>query len=736
MPSACSRRWGCPMTDRNVSRRGPRLAALALAAGTAFAAHADEGMWLPAQLPEIAGQLREAGFRGDPAELADLTKPPLNAVVRVGGGTGAFVSGDGLLLTNHHVAFGVIQYNSSAGRDLIADGYIATDRSQELPANPDYRVRVTTGFDKVTDRVLAGARGKTGREYHDAVETARKALVAECEQEPGNRCSVVDVHYGMDFYLVTQLELRDIRLAYAPPDAIGSYGGEIDNFMWPRHSGDFTLLRAYVGPDGKPADRSPDNVPYAPPAHLQVSTAAVAEGDFAMLAGYPGRTYRHRMASEFEQQVGWQLPARVALYDGLLDTIAAQTEGQPELKVRYASTVASLENGLKRAQGELEGLERSNAVEVRAADEAAMLAWLQEQGDAAATLADIDAAREVLAAASATRERDQLIATLRRTEVFDAALRLQRLALERGKPDARRESGYQLRDEPLIRAGLERVQRRYAEPVEKALLADLVRQYIALPADQHLPEFDQVFGTGPEAVGPRIDALYAGTTLDEGPVRLGWMEADPAALAGSTDTLLQAAATLLPALLRIEDEAKARDGELLRLRPSYMRALVDYTHSQGRAFYPDANSTLRVSYGRVSTMQPRDGVRYLPLTTVAGIVEKHTGQAPFDAPERLLQAIAASDFGNTADEVLGTQTVNLLTNLDTTGGNSGSPVLDADGRIIGLNFDSNWESVSASWMYDPRYKRAIHVDMRYMRWLMDKVYPAHHLLAEMGLPVD
>src|SRR5690606_14973639 len=577
MPSTCSRRWDCPMTDRNTPRRGPRLAALALAAGTAFAAHADEGMWLPAQLPEIATQLREAGFEGDPAELADLTRPPLNAVVRVGGGTGAFVSGDGLLLTNHHVAFGVIQYNSSAERDLIANGYTAATRADELPANPDYRVRVTTGFDRVTDQVLAGARGKTGRDYHDAVEAARKALVAECEQVPGNRCSVVDVHYGMDFYLVTQLELRDIRLAYAPPDAIGGYGGEIDNFMWPRHSGDFTLLRAYVGPDGRPADPSSDNVPYTPPAHLQVSTAAVAEGDFAMLAGYPGRTFRHRMASEFAQQVEWQLPSRVALYDGLLDTIAARTEGQPELKVRYASTVASLENGLKRAQGELEGLERSNAVAVGAAEEAAMLAWLRQQGEAAPILADIEAAQAVLASATATRERDQLIATLGRTEVFDAALRLQRLALERGKPDAERESGYQLRDEPLIRAGLERVQRRYAEPVETALLANLVRQYQALPADQHLPEFDRVFGTDPAMVEQRIDALYAGSTLDEAPVRLGWMDADPAALAGSDDALLQAAATLLPALLRIEDEAKAREGELLRLRPSYVRALVDYT---------------------------------------------------------------------------------------------------------------------------------------------------------------
>jgi hypothetical protein len=200
--------------------------------------------------------------------------------------------------------------------------------------------------------------------------------------------------------------------------------------------------------------------------------------------------------------------------------------------------------------------------------------------------------------------------------------------------------------------------------------------------------------------------------------------------------LLKAAAALQPALLRLEGEAKQRAGELLRLRPSYMQALIAYRKSQGKAVYPDANSTLRVSYGKVSALTPRDGVDYRPLTTVAGIVEKNTGVVPFNAPKPLLDAIAKGDFGSTADAALGTQTVNFMTNLDTTGGNSGSPVLDANGKLIGLNFDSNWEAVSASWMFDPRYKRAIHVDMRYLRWLLAKVYPAPQLLKELNLPAE
>lgn len=723
---------------RATMRRRPFALSVSLALSMGVgAAHADEGMWMPSQLPDIAKQLKAAGFKGQARDLAELARPPMNAVVKVGGASGAFVSKDGLVLTNHHVAFGVIQYNSKPGRDLIRDGYIAADRAAELPANPDYRVLVTTGFDRITDRILAGTAGKRGRAYFDAVDTATKAAVAECEREPGYRCSVADMYYGTDFYLVRQLELRDVRLVYAPPNEIGNYGGEIDNFVWPRHAGDFTLLRAYVGKDGKPADYSPDNVPYVPPAHLQVSTRNVKEGDFAMLAGYPGVTFRHRMASEFASQVEWQLPSRVAVYQRMIDVVERTAAKDESARVAYASQVRGLKNNLKRAQGELDGLRRSDAVRVRREDESAMLAWLARQPDATATRADIDAAQAVLDARSATRDRDQLLALVQsQTQLLRAALTVQRLAHERIKPDAQRDAGYQQRDEVLITGQLKQAQRRYAPQVEKALLTELLTQYLALPADQRMPKFDAVFGTTPAQLKQNLDALYAGTKLGDEAQRLAAMQADQTTLAASDDTLLKAAATLLPAILRMDAESKEGAGELLRLRPAYMRALIAYRNSQGRAVYPDANSTLRVSYGRISAMDPRDGVHYRPLTTVQGIVEKHTGEEPFNAPQPLRDAIARGDFGTTAEPSLKTQTVNLLTNLDTTGGNSGSPVLDAQGRLIGLNFDSNWEAVSASWMYDPRFKRAIHVDMRYLRWLLAKVYPAPHLLEEMNLPEE
>jgi hypothetical protein len=708
---------------------------LGAAMALALDAKADEGMWLPSQLPSIAKNLKDAGFRGDPNALADLTRAPLNAVVRIGGGTGSFVSADGLVVTNHHVAFGVIQYNTRPDRDLINEGYVAADRAGELPANPDYRLRVTVGFDKVTERILADAKGKTGRAYYDAVDAASKALVAECEKEAGIRCSVANMFYGRDFYLIRQLELRDIRLVYAPPRAIGNYGDEIDNFVWPRHAGDFTVLRAYVGKDGKPADFSPDNVPYHPPSHLRIATEGVAEGDFVMLAGYPGITYRHRTAAEFADQVQWRLPTSVAVLKALQDIIEAQGKADKEAGIRYASQLQSLKNGIKRFSGEFEGLERSDAVTVRRGDETAMLAWLATQPDGKALRPSIDQAMTLIAQGKDVRERDLLVGLLStQTQLMRGALSVDRLSIERPKADAERESGYQKRDEELIQSQLKQIQRRYDPRMEKALVTSLMTRYQALPDAQRLPEVDKVFGRTPAELASALDRIYGGTRFGDEGERTRLFSAAPADLARSDDALLVAARTLRPALLRIEDEKKGREGDLLRLRPAYMQALIAYREKQGRAVYPDANSSLRVSYGKVTPLAARDAVTYAPLTTVQGIVEKNTGKFPFDAPKPLIDAIAKGDFAGYTDAKTGAMPVDFLSNLDTTGGNSGSPVLNAKGELVGLNFDSNWEAVSASWMYDPRYKRAIHVDMRYMRWLMDKVYPAPALLRELGVP--
>ncbi len=713
-----------------MNRTLPLAASLALLLSST--ARADEGMWMPSQLPALSDPLREAGFRGNPQDLADVTQAPLSAVVKVGGGTGAFVSGDGLLLTNHHVAYGVIQYNTKAGANLIDDGFVAADRAGELPANPDFRVLVTTAFDKVTDQVLAQAKGKSGRAYFDAVDQASKRLVADCEAQGHVRCSVASMNYGSDFYRMTQLELRDIRLVYAPPRAIGNYGDEIDNFMWPRHAGDFTFLRAYVGRDGKPADYSADNVPYQAPAFLKVAVDGPKDGDFAMLAGYPGTTYRNRTAAEFKAQVEHVLPARVAVFDAMIDTIEQAGKANADARTRYASQLQSLKNNRKRAAGELEGLLRSDAVRLRGEDEAGMLA--ATRGARAQQIAQL---QTILAEGGAQGDRDLLLGLIAtQTQLMRSALMLERLRIESAKPDAQRDTGYQQRDQALIEGMLRQVQRRYDPATEQALLTVLISRYQQLPEAQRVPAFDQAFGRTSQSLAQALDMLYAGTALGTEAERLSRFAAARQGKPLAEDPLIALAAKLVPAQLQLEDARKAREGDQLRLRPAYMQALTAWRAKQGHASYPDANSTLRVSFGRVTPLNPRDAVTYAPVTTVAGVVEKNTGAVPFDAPAPLLEAIAKGDFGSTADPVLKTQTVDFLTNLDTTGGNSGSPVLNAKGELMGLNFDSNWEAVSASWWYDPRYKRAIHVDARYIRWLLAKVYPAPALLQEMQLPAE
>src|SRR5690606_21247769 len=478
---------------------------------------------------------------------------PMSAVVSLGGCTASFVSPQGLVVTNHHCAHGAIQLNSTPDNNLIANGFNAPTPADELSAGPGARVLVTDRFERITDRILAAARGTTGRAYYDAIDAASKAAVAECEAEPGYRCSVVDMYYGTDFHLVRQLAIRDVRLAYAPPDALGRYGAEIDNLMWPRHSGDFTFYRAYVGPDAKPAAYSPDNVPFRPAAWLTVSTDPLAEGDFAMLAGYPGRTFRHRTAAEFADQVEWQLPARVELMTALLAAVERGSAGDADADVRYAAQVAGLKNTLKRAQGEPDGLRRSDAVAERGRQEAAMLDWLASQPDAGATRADIDAAATVIASARDTRERDQLFGLMQaQTQLLGGAMRLQRLALERGKPDAERESGYQLRDEARIEAALRQAQRRYAPAVERAILAELLGRHAALPAEQRVPEVDAVFGTDAATIASRLERLYAGAALADEAERLRLFAAAPAEVQAATDPLMQAAATLQQADLRFE----------------------------------------------------------------------------------------------------------------------------------------------------------------------------------------
>ncbi len=692
-------------------------------------ANAAEGMWTPEQLPEIAGPLQQAGLELDPATLTDLAAHPMGAIVSLGGCSASFVSPQGLVVTNHHCAYGAIQLNSTAERNLLRDGFSAERPADEISAGPAARVFITREIRDVTRKVLAKVTARlSDRQRHDAVDAARKALVATCETTAGQRCSVVSFFGGLTYRLFVQLEIRDVRLVYAPPEAIGGFGGEVDNWTWPRHTGDFAFYRAYVGPDGKPAAFAAENVPYRPEHHLRMARQPLQAGDFVMVAGYPGSTSRYRLADEIEAVIRWTYPQQIRRYTELMDIVDAAGPAGSDIAIKYASTMAGWGNARKNFSGQLEGFARADALGQKRREEAALTQWLQARPAGAKTLAELAALREHVSKGRATRERDLVLATLNSSGLFTAARSLHRLSVERGRADAERENGYQQRDETRIEASLRQLERRLDAGVDRQLLRHALLAYAKLPVDQRMAELDgwlQVApgaAFGPETIDTALAALYAKTELGDTDTRLRWFAATGKDIEASSDSFLQFAITLGPALLRIENARKAHEGGLLRLLPGYLQATLDYRRSEGRATYPDANGTLRITFGKVGGVNPRDGLSYLPFTTTAGVLAKHTGVDPFDATSPQVAAIA------TALAV----PVNFLADLDVTGGNSGSATLNSRGELVGLIFDMTWESVASNWVFNPALTRTIHVDQRYMLWIMREVYPAAALLRELG----
>ena len=698
---------------------------------------AKEGMYTPGQLPEIAEDLRATGLEVSPEALSDLTGFPMGAIVQLQGCSGSFVSDEGLVVTNHHCARGSVQYNSTAENNYLENGFLAKTMSAELPAAPGSRVYVTTAISDVTDRVRDGIDALSPSERYDAVDQRVKDITAECEQEAGYRCLVASFYGGKEFTLIKRLEVKDVRLVYAPADSIGKYGGDVDNWMWPRQTGDFAFYRAYVAPDGSSAEYSEDNVPYRPAHHLKVSGAGLKDGDFVMAAGYPGSTNRYTRLNEVENTFEWTYPTFVTLLNDWIDTIETAAPEGSDARVKYESRLAGLNNYEKNLRGQIDGARRVGLVDRRAEREAALNAWIAADPARAGYAEAIDQL-DALSEESATAARTNFwYGNVTRPQLFGVAQRLYRLAKEKEKPNAQRESGYQERDMAFFRQGLQALDRRYDPAVDKAEWLLFLKGYLAQPADERVPAFDQALGltgvTDPAQAAQIIDRYYADTTLDDADARLALMDARVDELESSQDPFIKLAVALYDYGYNLEQEAEERGGRALALRPAYMDAITQWQRSQGEATYPDANSTLRVTYGKVKGGSPADGLEYLPFTTLEGIVQKDTGIAPFNAPARELEAIAAKDYGPYELKSLGSVPVNFLSDLDSTGGNSGSATLNARAELVGLLFDGTFESVNSDWYFDPRVTRTIHVDTRYMLWVMDKVDGAQNLIEEMDV---
>jgi len=707
------------------------------------AARAVEGMWMPSQVPELAGDLKRLGFQGDPEAFADLTGQPMGAIVSLGFRTASLVSPDGLIVTNHHCVDGFLQYNSAPGKNLVQDGFLAKSRKEELPAGPGTRIWVAESIEDVTGEVLEGLdAGVPDREYYGRIEDQIKAETASCETG-GYRCRVSSFFGGSRYFRIRYQEIRDVRLVYAPAEGIGVFGGETDNFRWPRHTGDWGYLRAYVASDGKPADYAAENVPYKPKHWLQVSPKGASPGDLVMVVGYPGRTQRHRTYEEVRETVEEGIPRRTRISEERVAILKRLAEEGEDLAIKVGGRIRGMENGLTYRRGILAGMIKGGVLELRRKQEAELTAWIEADPDRTAKYGDVlPRIRSILEDRQKTRDRDNALRGLYAgSTLLNSADTFYRIARERLKPDAEREIGYQDRDFERTRQRQQRAQRSLDIRVDRALFRHAILEAARLKPGERIVALDHAVGikagmaeqSRTAAVDKFLDRYYADTRMAVLDARLAMMEKSTAQLEKLDDPAMKLAIGLFSLIHETEESGKTRSGALAKLRPRYMSALLE---KAGGRLYPDANGTLRITYGTVKGAPAADGVYYTPQTTLAGLAAKNKGEGDFNAPGNLMTAIEALRNGKATrflDEKLGDVPVNFLSDLDTTGGNSGSPTLNAEGELCGLLFDGTFEAMAADYLFDGRTTRSIHVDSRFMLWVMQEVDHADNLLKELGI---
>jgi hypothetical protein len=706
------------------------LGLVLLAAGLAVFAAADDGMWMPHQMKAL--NLKALGLQMDPENLYKKDGTGLmSAVVNLGGGTGEFVSPDGLILTNHHVAFGAIQRASSKDQDYIKNGFWAASRTDEIPAQ-GYNADVLLGYEDVTAKVLSAVNPKmTPRQRYDALEKATKALIALAEKGAKDlRCSVASMYSGNQYYLYTYKRIKDVRLVLAPPQDLGNFGGETDNWMWPRHTCDFSFLRAYVAPDGTGADFNAANVPYKPKAVCKISLDGVSADELTFVMGYPGTTYRNYTAAELSLDID-TLGRRIKDFQETIAFFEAAGKTNKEVEIRYAGRVKGLYNGLKNYQGKLEGFKKYGILDKKAAQEKSFLDWAgaperpAKYGTAVAALAAYLKANEAYAERSA-----RLNAVVGGSTILAQALTIVRAVPEFQKPDQDREPQFQERNRAPIKSNIQLAERGYVLDTDKAYFKHILKKLLDVPVEQTPAALRALLLQKSEkAIEDFVDGLYAKTVLAAPDKRLELLALKPEALAKIDDPFLKLAAELEKELKGLREEAKGRGQERADLKKAYEEAVLAW---KGSNYPPDANGTIRFTYGPVLGYAPKDAVYYMPQTTLKGVLEKDTGVFPFAVPDKIKALAAAKDFGPYKDARLGDVPACFLNTTNVTGGNSGSPTFNAKGEQVGIIFDMTYESVIGDYFIIPELQRSISVDIRWVLFVTDKFSGAARLIKEMG----
>lgn len=714
--------------------------------GCPVVSRALEGMWPPEAVGVAVTEAASLDLLW-PDQGFEPNAAPLSAVVSLGTCTGVLVSPDGLIMTNQHCLLPSLQVGSNEETDLLRDGFLARDRKDERAIDPNLRVYLVQEQIDVTRPVLRGSVRSKGRTRYERVDRVSKGMVEHCERFGDRRCDLLVSNGGGEFQLVRQLELRDLRLVYAPPTAAANFGGEFDNWMWPRHAADIALLRAYVAPDGSSSEYAEDNVPYRSRHWLPTSRAGFRPGDPVWLAGFPSRTHRNRTAAELANVIEWQYPRSIQAMNEVMAAINLEGKRRPEVMQKYGAILQSLANYEKNFRGQLSGFAKRDALDLKRIDERSFRDWLKADSERAERYwSDVQALDAHLARWQSQRERDFVYTSVLSgggavAQGLGLARDLYRWSVASQKPAYQRDFGYQRRDAYRFRARVENFDKRFDLTLDQRLFEIWLTRYLALPANQRIAELDRWLGLPAKAERPtlaavqaRIDALFRGTRVGELHTREQWLHASPTSLERSKDPMMQLAITLYPAIRRFEKEYKEWQGDDARYRAGYLNALRAYRDTQGRPYYPDANGGLRLTFGSIRGDLPGDLAQSRYRTSMSELLAKVSESPDFRYPEPMLGLAQRGQFGRYGEPALGGDlAVNFLSDLDITGGNSGSPTINAKGELIGLAFDTTWDSVPSNWVFDPERTRTIHVDARYWLWLLDEVMHADALLVEMGL---
>lgn len=690
----------------------------------------EEGMY---PLSEIDGiDLVAAGLQIDPSDIYNPSGVSLvDALVRLPGCTGSFVSNEGLILTNHHCAFGAVSRVSTVENNHLQNGFLAETRSNEIPLH-GYHIRLIESYEDVSNKILKDIDEITDLTERGKVINERSDALAKEESDSENsiEAEVSEMFIGKTYVLFRYKILKDVRLVYVPPVKIGNFGGETDNWVWPRHTGDFSVYRAYVAPDGESNEYSEDNVPYSPKRFIQVSSKGVEEGDFTFILGYPARTYRHRPSQFVKLHQEIRLPYIQDLFSWMIDELTNISSGNPDLELKYASTIKGFANVEKNYRGKMNGLKKIGLLKQKQAEEKELQSFILSKPELkkkySKTLGQLETVySERIAIAEANL---MLGLTFNRAKSFGALGFLVRYINELKKPE----------DERAARFKGDRLNERIEEiknslpdinlNFDRNLLNKMFTDALNFREESKIKVLSNI--NSPKEITEMVDAITGSSLLNTESFST-LTEKSLEELEAIDDEGFVIAKKMIAQLDEVNFEMDRIEGALNKLLAEYVEMKSSWKEE---SFVPDANYSMRLTYGYVKGYSPADAVYMSPITTMDGVIEKNNlGLEDYRLPERLRELYEKKDFGQYYNEKLKGVPTAFLYNMDTSGGNSGSPIFNAYGELVGINFDRAFEATINDYAWNDSYSRSIGVDIRYVLWVIDKFAGADYLIKELGV---